>query len=90
MATLHQTIQHAIAQVRRDRVGDAEAWPALNADITQYNRLRARAQQVQHYLIIHREAMGFWNHDDVFRLYPIPAALTPLPPAHTPRPPEHP
>jgi hypothetical protein len=50
--------------------------------------LRAQAQQVQHYLIIHREAMGFWSHDDVFRCYPLPTALTPLPPTQIPSPPE--
>ena len=90
MATLRQTIEPTIAQLRQNGGADAEGWSALNAGITQYNRLRAQAQQVQHYLIIHREAMGFWTHDDVFRFYPIPAALTPLPPTHTPRPPEHP
>jgi hypothetical protein len=90
MATLRQTIEPTIAQLRQNGVGDTEGWSALNAGITQYNRLRAQAQQVQHYLIIHREEMGFWTHDDVFRFYPIPAALTPLPPTHTPRPPEHP
>jgi len=90
MATLRQTIEHTIAALRQDQVGDAEACPELNVSITQYNRLRSQAQQVQHYLIIHREAMGFWNHDDVFRFYPIPAPLTPPPPAHTPRAPEHP
>jgi hypothetical protein len=90
MATLRHSIEPAVAQLRPDSLGDAEACHGLNADIVQYNRLRAQAQQVQHYLIIHREAMGFWNHDDVFRCYPIPAALTPLPSAHTPRPPEQP
>jgi hypothetical protein len=90
MATLRQTIEPIMAQLRQDGVDDADAYQALNAGIAQHNRLRAQAQQVQHYLIIHREAMGFWNHDDVFRFYPIPAALTPLPPIHTPRPPEHP
>jgi hypothetical protein len=90
MATRRETLEHTIAQLRQDGRGDADARQALNADIAQYNRLRAQAQQVQHYLIIHREAMGFWTHDDVFRCYPIPAALTPLPSAHTPKPPEHP
>jgi hypothetical protein len=90
MARLRHTIDHAIAQLRQEGVGDADACHALSAGIAQYNRVRAQAQQVQHYLIIHREAMGFWNHDDVFRFYPIPAALTPLPPAHTPTSPEHP
>jgi hypothetical protein len=62
----------------------------LNAHIARYNALRCQAQQVQYYLIIHREAMGFWNHDDVFRLYPIPASLTPLPESQTRAPPEPP
>lgn len=90
MTTLRQTIEPALAQLRQGEVDDAKAWQAINTGIAQYNRLRAQAQRVQHYLIIHREAMGFWNHDDVYRCYPIPAALTPLPTPHTPRPPEHP
>lgn len=90
MATLRQTIEPAIAQWQQAGMSDADACQALNAGIAQHNQLRAQAQRVQHYLIIHREAMGFWNHDDVFRFYPIPAALTPLPPTHTPGPPEHP
>jgi hypothetical protein len=90
MAALRQIIEYSIAALHQDRLGDTDACPALNVGIAQYNRLRAQVQQVQHYLIIHREAMGFWNHDDVFRFYPIPTALTPLPSTHTPRPPEHP
>jgi hypothetical protein len=90
MATLRQTMEPALAQLRQDGVGDAKVWQALNTDIAQYNRLRAQAQRVQHYLIIHREAMGFWNHDDVYRCYPIPAPITPPPTPHTPRSLEHP
>jgi hypothetical protein len=90
MTTLRQTIEPAIGQWQQTGVSDAHACQALNAGIAQYNQLRAQAQRVQHYLIIHREAMGFWNHDDVFRFYPIPAAFTPLPPTHSPGPPEHP
>jgi hypothetical protein len=90
LATLRHTLERAIAHRRQDGMGHTEAWQMLNDGIAQYNQLRAHAQQVQHYLIIHREAMGFWNHDDVFRFYPIPAALTPLPPDHTLRPPEPP
>jgi hypothetical protein len=90
LSTLRHSIERHIAPLCQDGAGDGDAWHALNASIAQYNRLRAQAQQVQHYLIIHREAMGFWNHDDVFRCYPIPSALTPLPPAHTPRSPGRP
>jgi hypothetical protein len=90
MAALRSAVQQALDRGLPDSRGDAVSCAALNASIAQYNRLRIQAQQVQHYLIIHREAMGFWNHDDVFRCYPIPAALIPLSPAHTPKPPEHP
>jgi hypothetical protein len=77
MATLRQRIEPIIAGLQHNGLGDADACQALMANIAQYNRLRAQAERVQHYLIIHREAMGFWNHDDVFRFYPIPAALRP-------------
>jgi hypothetical protein len=88
MAMLRQTIEHTVAQRWHDGVEDADAYHAFNLDIAQYNRLRVQAQRVQYYLIIHREAMGLWNHDDVLRFYPIPAALPPLPSAHTPGAPE--
>jgi hypothetical protein len=84
LTTLRQSIDRASIQRRPGEAGHTEAWQELNAAIVQYNRLRAQAQQVQHYLIIHREAMGFWHHDDVFRRYPVPAALTPFPPSHPP------
>ena len=90
MTILRQIIEPSIAQLRQDGIDNPDAYQALNADIVRYNHLRAQAQRVQHYLIIHREAMGFWNHDDVFRFYPVPAALTPLPPTHIPGPSELP
>ena len=90
MARLRQIIEPAMARLQHDGIGDLASYQALSTDIVRYAELRAQAQRVQHYLIIHREAMGFWNHDDVFRCYPIPAALTPLPPTHAPGPPEHP
>jgi hypothetical protein len=90
LATLRQTIERASDQRRPGEAGDAEARQELNTAIAQYNRLRTQAEQVQHYLIIHREAMGFWHHDDVFRCYPIPAALTPFLSNHTPESAEQP
>ena len=81
---LRQIIEPAMARLRQDGIDDPAAYQALNADIARYTELRAQAQRVQHYLIIHREAMGFWNHDDVFRCYPDPsrphsAAANPYP-----------
>jgi hypothetical protein len=90
MAALRQRIELANAQWQGEARGDSAAYQALNADMARYAELRTQAQRVQHYLIIHREAMGFWNHDDVFRYYAIPAALTPLPPIHAPGPPKPP
>src|SRR5262245_32121931 len=90
LARLRQSIEHASTQRQQHEAGVAGEWQDLNVAIAQYNELRVQAQQVQHYLIIHREAMGFWHHDDVYRCYPIPAALIPLPPTHTPGPAEHP
>jgi hypothetical protein len=89
MMALLPVIERGMAR-RPGDVHDASVREAVNTDIAHYNRLRAQAQQVQHYLIIHREAMGFWNHDDVFRCYPIPAPITPLSSTHLPEPLEHP
>jgi hypothetical protein len=86
MASLRQHLEQGLAQLAEGGISEDDLRRELNAGIASYNRLHGQAQQVQHYLIIHREAMGFWNHDDVFRLYPIPAALTPLPAMPTPGP----
>ena len=90
MAALRHRIESAITRLQQEGIGDPAAYETLTADIVRYAELRAQAQRVQHYLIIHREAMGFWNHDDVYRCYPIPAALTPPPPTCDPGPSAHP
>lgn len=87
MQTLRHTIEHDIIHLSHRSEPAASVLEEVNARIAEYNQLRRQAQQVQHYLIIHREAMGFWHHDDVFRLYPIPALLTPLSARQSPEPP---
>lgn len=87
MQTLRHTIEQDIVYLARRAEPAGNFIEEVNARIADYNQLRRQAQQVQHYLIIHREAMGFWHHDDVFRLYPIPASLTPLSTTQTPEPP---
>ena len=77
MQTLRRPIEEAMAQCARHVEPAAGSIAEVNTRIMVYNQLRRQAQQVQHYLIIHREAMGFWHHDDVFRCYPIPPSLTP-------------
>lgn len=41
----------------------------------EYNSLRERALRYYHYLIIQREAVGFYDHRDVERLYRVPDPL---------------
>jgi hypothetical protein len=78
MQALRPAIEQGMAQLLPNGANATTSRRELNASIAHYNGLRQQALQVQHYLIIQREAMGFWSHDDVFRLYPIPASLTPL------------
>jgi hypothetical protein len=44
----------------------------------EYARLCEQARAWRHALIIQREAVGLWKHEDVDRQYPLPAPL-PLP-----------
>ena len=44
--------------------------------LARYTRLRAEAKQWRDCLIIQREAVGLWRHEDVDRLYPVPPPLT--------------
>ena len=59
MAPLRRVIESVFAQRPFNGKEDAGRDEALHTDMARYNRLRAEAQQVQHYLIIHREAMDF-------------------------------
>ena len=88
MQTLRHAIEEMMTRCARHVEPAAQSMAEVNARITAYNQLRRQAQQVQHYLIIHREAMGFWHHDDVYRCYPIPASLTPWSTPQTPAPPD--
>jgi hypothetical protein len=44
--------------------------------LAEYARLCEQARQLRHSLIIQREAVGLWRHDDVDRQYPLPGPLT--------------
>ena len=49
-----------------------------NRLIEEFNRLREEARTYLHYLVIHREAVGFRRHPDLERLYPIPDKRSPI------------
>jgi hypothetical protein len=56
---------------------NSERVPAgMGEKLAQYARLREEAKQLRHCLIIQREAVRLWRHDDVDRLYPVPPPLT--------------
>ena len=38
----------------------------------EYVKLREQAKALRHALIIQREAVGLWRHEDVHRQYPLP------------------
>jgi len=46
--------------------------------LAEHARLCDQAKHLRHTLIIHREAVGLWRHEDVDRQYPMPRPL-PLP-----------
>ncbi len=49
-----------------------------NRLIEEFNRLREEARTYLHYLVIHREAVGFRRHPDLERIYPIPDKRSPI------------
>jgi hypothetical protein len=56
-------------------LANPERIPAeMGERLAQYARLREEAKQLRHCLIIQREAVGLWRHDDVDRLSRAPAA----------------
>jgi hypothetical protein len=43
--------------------------------VEKHKALRAEAEKYRWYLIVQREALGLFRHDDVMQLYPIPPAV---------------
>lgn len=44
--------------------------------LVEHDRLCEEAKQLRHALIIQREAVGLWRHEDVERQYPVPRPLS--------------
>lgn len=49
--------------------------PARAQRVARHKALRADAEHLRWCLIVQREAMGLYNHSDVYELYRIPPAL---------------
>lgn len=83
---LEQILQE-LESVRRELLrlaamshSDPDGCPRVPAEVEEkiamHARLREQARRYRHYLVIQREALGLWGHDDVDQCYPVPAPLT--------------
>ncbi len=75
LAELRDTIE-ALGQELKGATWEREALVQAIRYVThEYNALREKAILYHRYLIIQREAVGFYDHRDVDRLYRIPDPL---------------
>ena len=63
---------------RSFRDGEARGPAEVEQKFSEYARLREHAAALRQALIIQREAVGPWRHENVDRQYPLPGPL-PLP-----------
>lgn len=49
---------------------------AMKENVAEHARLCEEAKRLRHTLIIQREAVGLWRHEDVDRQYPVPRPLS--------------
>ena len=49
---------------------------AMAEKVAEHARLCEEAKRLRHTLIIQREAVGLWRHEDVDRQYPMPRPLS--------------
>lgn len=49
--------------------------PARAAAVQRYQHLRAEAETRRWYLVVQREAIGLYNHDDLEAVYPVPPII---------------
>jgi len=58
-------------------VGDRDRLTSeLKETLAKHARLSEEARRLRHTLIIQREAVGLWRHEEVDRQYPMPRPLT--------------
>jgi hypothetical protein len=75
METCRRDLMHPTTG-RRDLHGAARASAERREKLAEHDRLWEQARYLRHCLIVQREAMGLWRHDDVDRQYPLPEPLT--------------
>jgi hypothetical protein len=77
LARIAGTLEGLLAELQRRR----DALPGLPADerpraADAYHALREQARLYRWYLVVQRESLGLFGHDDVDRHYPLPESLS--------------
>ncbi len=85
-----ERLEHALQELQRSREdffrllaagasasleGRAAMALAIERKVAEYAALREQARQLRLALVIQREALGLWRHEDVDRQYPLPGPL---------------
>jgi hypothetical protein len=75
---LGQRIERQLAELRQlgQQVRAMAPSPARDRKLTEYNEKRRDAEYRKWTLIVQREAMGLYNHDDVEEIYRVPPKLS--------------
>ena len=74
---LRQEILSQAETVRHGTVGEGERTTVeLDKRLAEHAGLCSKAGQLRFSLIIQREAVGLWRHEDVDRQYPMPGRLS--------------
>ena len=63
-------------ELARDAVAAAANARERRSAVQRFNRVREEALAARHELLIHREAAGFRRHQELEKLYPVPAPLS--------------
>ncbi|XXF77494.1 hypothetical protein P2318_31240 [Myxococcaceae bacterium GXIMD 01537] len=76
LKSLGHQLDRQIAELRR--MGEQALvlkGPARASKLADYKKLRGETEYRKWCLIVQREAMGLYNHDDVHEIYRVPPAL---------------
>lgn len=75
LVELRHAIEDLRANVKEASFERRSILQAIRRFIREHNALRKKAMTLNKYLIIQREAVGFYDHRDVDRVYRIPDAI---------------
>jgi hypothetical protein len=80
LARIAGTLEGLLAELQRRREDLARLSGDVRARaVEEYAALRDQARLYRWYLVVQREALGLFRHDDVDRHYPLPDPVPPEP-----------